>query len=249
LVAVQRVMMAASPDQLAVIGQIAAALVKDGDRVGLGSGRAAIAAVRQLGERVKIEGIKIVGVPTGTATETVAREVGIPIEGLDTVSELDIAIDGADAVDPAMNLLKGGGGNLTREKIVECIAKRFVVVVGEEKLVDSMGSKFPVFLEVLEFARPSVQRKLENLGFSVVQRTVEGGGVFFTDDGNPILHASVPAGAWDPVEFDKLMHATPGVVETGIFVDMATEVYVACLDGTVKCLTKSDGSVQSTTVR
>merc|ERR1712232_925820 len=120
--------MAATPEQLAVIGKLAARLVKDGDRVGLGSGRAAVAAVRQLGERVSNECLKIVGVPTGTATEKIAREVGIPIEGLDTVSELDIAIDGADEVDPAMNLLKGGGGNLTREKIVECISKRFVVV-------------------------------------------------------------------------------------------------------------------------
>lgn len=242
-------MAAASPSQLAVIGKIAAGLVKDGDRVGLGSGRAAIAAVRELGARVKSEGIKIIGVPTGTATEKVAREVGIPIECLDTVSELDIAIDGADEVDPAMNLLKGGGGNLTREKIVECIAKRLVIVVGEEKLVESMGAKFPVFLEALEFARPSVQRMLEAKGFKVVQRMQEDGSPFLTDDGNPILHASVPPGAWNPVAFDKMLHATPGVVESGIFVDMATEVYVAALDGKIKLLKKSaDGQVTTSEV-
>src|ERR1035437_978778 len=124
----------ASLEQLEKIGAAAAEMVKDGDRVGLGSGKAALAFVRALGARIKAGTVKASGVPTSLLTEQVAREAGVPILTLEQVEALDIAVDGADEVDGALNLVKGGGGNLTREKVFASISKVFVIVVGEEKL-------------------------------------------------------------------------------------------------------------------
>jgi ribose 5-phosphate isomerase A len=229
----------ASPEQLEKIGMVAAGLVRAGDRVGLGSGRAALAFVRALGKRVREEGLKIVGVPTSLLTEQVAKEAGIPLAGLDTIDTLDIAVDGADEVDPAFNLIKGGGGNLAREKVTECIAKRFVIVVGEEKIVEKLGTSFPVFIEVLEFARPVVVRKLEAMGATIKQRMNKDGTVFITDNGNPYLEATFhKAGEStlidDPAALDRALHDVPGIIETGLFIGMADEVIVARVDGRVE---------------
>ncbi len=156
--------LAATPEQLEKLGAAAAQLVTGGQRVGLGSGKAALAYVRALGRRVRDEKLDILGVATSVQTEQVAREAGIPLATLSEVDALDITIDGADEVDPELNLIKGGGGHLTREKVVASISKRFVIVVGQEKLVPQLGTKFPVFLEVLEFARAVVTRRVEAMG-------------------------------------------------------------------------------------
>ena len=175
----------ASPEQLAAIGKLASELVNDGDRVGLGSGRAALSFVRELGVRVEA-GLNITGVPTSIATENLALELGIPLAKLDDVEEIDIAVDGADEVAPGLALSKGGGGNLLREKITESIAKRLVIVVGEEKVVPRLGTNFPVFMEVIEFGRAAITRRLVEMGASVTQR-MAAESPFLTDDGNPYI--------------------------------------------------------------
>jgi ribose 5-phosphate isomerase A len=146
------------------------------------------------------------------------------------------AQDGADEVAPGMALMKGGGGNLLREKITEHIAKRLVIVVGEEKVVPRLGTNFPVFVEVIEFGRTMVQRALEGMGATAVTQRMSGEQEpFLTDDGNPYLHAQFPPAALaDPVALDHRLHNLPGVVETGIFVNMATEVFIAKIDGSVE---------------
>jgi len=226
----------ASPEQLEKIGALAAKLVKSGERVGLGSGRAALAFVRALGARVKAEGISIIGVPTSLLTEKTARQAGIPLSTLEETDTLDITIDGADEVDPQLNLIKGGGGNLSREKIVTGVSKKLVIVVGGEKIVDRLGTSFPVFVEAIEFARPVVVRKLKAMGAEVTQRMNKDGSVFLTDNLNPYFHAKFPAEVLsrDPAGIDAAIRRMPGVVETGLFIGIAEEVIVAHADGRVE---------------
>ena len=201
--------------------------MNDGDCVGLGSGRAALSFVRELGARVA-SGLTITGVPTSLATEKLALELGIPLAKLDDVTQIDIAVDGADEVAPGMVLSKGGGGNLLREKITESIAKRLVIVVGEEKVVPRLGTNFPVFLEVIEFGRAAVTRALADMGGTVTQRMDVSGAAFHTDDGNPYLHVALPPEALaDPVALDTQLRALPGVVETGIFVGMVRAIILS----------------------
>jgi len=218
---------------------MAAAMVKDGDVVGLGSGRAAVAFVRALGRRVKEEGLSCVAVATGTATEAVALEVGVPLIPLDQVEAFDIAVDGADEVDAHLNLLKGGGGNLLREKILESMAKKLVIVVGAEKVVDQIGmGAFPLFLEVVEFGRPAVVRVLEGKGATVTQRMNPDGSPFLTDDGNPYLHVTgLVTPTTDIAALDRWMHSIPGVVETGLFIGMASVGLIARVDGSFGTMT------------
>jgi ribose 5-phosphate isomerase A len=229
----------ASPEQLAAIGAIAAEMVGPGDRVGLGSGRAALAFVRALGARLGAGKVQATGVATSLLTEKVARESGIPLATLAQTEALDLAVDGADEVDPDLNLIKGGGGNLTREKVVASISRKLVIVVGEEKLVARLGTKFPVFVEVVEFARPVVIRKLQAMGARVEQRMNGDGTAFLTDNGNPYLHCWFdPHGHFsaqrDPAALDQALQGITGIVETGIFLAMAGEVIVARVDGSVE---------------
>ena len=234
---------AAQPKHLEAIGKLAAGLVRDGDRVGLGSGRAAMAFVNELGLRVKVSGLKCVAVPTGIATEKLALKAGVPLAALNEVDAIDIAVDGADEVAPGLALLKGGGGNILRERLVECIAKRLIILVGEEKLVPRLGTNFPVFLEVIEFGRVVVTRKLETeFGATVTQRMDLMGKPFLTDDGNPYLHVTFPPPMLDdPAALSARLRSLPGVVESGIFLDMATEAYIAKFDGSIEHRKQGDG--------
>jgi ribose 5-phosphate isomerase A len=228
---------AATPGQLEAVGRAAALLVESGQRIGLGSGRAALAFVKALGVRVARENLRIRGVSTSLLTADVARAAGVPLAELDEVQSLDLAIDGADEVDPQMNLLKGGGGNLTREKIVASIAQRLVIVVGEEKMVDRLGTRFPVFVEVIAFGLPVIKRRLEALGATVTQRTNPDGTAFLTDNNNPYLHVifnDQEKVSRDPIALAQQIKALPGVVETGLFAGMASEIIVARRDGTVE---------------
>jgi ribose 5-phosphate isomerase A len=225
----------ASVEQLEALGQVAAGRVKAGQRVGLGSGKAALAFVRALGKRVREEGLEMVGVSTSLLTEKVAREAGVPLATLEEVQELDIAIDGADEVDPELNVIKGGGGNLLREKVVESLAKELIIVVGEEKLVKTLGEKFPVFVEVVEFARPVLVKQITALGATVTQRMGADGKPFLTDNGNPYLHCQFsPATLAHPKSVDLELRSLAGVVGTGLFVGMAAEALVAGFEGGVR---------------
>src|ERR1700691_4045221 len=168
-----------------IAGRAAAELVRGGDVVGLGTGSTAYFAVIALGERVKL-GLKIIGIPTSVHTGDLARSVGIPLTTLDDRPEIDITIDGADEVDPRLNLIKGGGGALTREKVIAAASKKMVVVADASKVVSVLG-KFPLPVEVISFARTVVERKIVLLGGSPKLRTKPDGSPYLTDNGNPIL--------------------------------------------------------------
>ncbi len=200
-------------------GRAAGELVCDGDVVGLGTGSTAYFAVVALGERVKA-GLKIVGIPTSLQTADLARAVGIPLTTLDEHPEIDITIDGADEVGPKLNLIKGGGGALLREKVVASASKKMVVVADSGKIVSVLG-KFPLPVEVISFARTVVERKIVSLGASPKLRAKADGSPYLTDNGNQILDCSFGKIA-DPPALALTLSNTPGIVEHGLFIGLAT---------------------------
>ena len=200
-------------------GRAAAKLVRDGDVVGLGTGSTAYFAVVALGERVK-SGLKMIGIPTSVQTADLARQLGIPLTTLDEHPEIDITIDGADEVDPKLNLIKGGGGALLREKVVASASKKMVVVVDSGKIVPVLG-KFPLPVEVISFARAVVEKKIVSLGASPKLRTKADGSPYLTDNGNQILDCSFGK-IEDPPPLALALSNTPGVVEHGLFIGLAS---------------------------
>jgi len=199
-------------------GRAGAKLVRDGDVVGLGTGSTAYFAVVALGERVKA-GLKIVGIPTSVQTADLARSVGIQLTTLDEHPEIDITIDGADELDPRLNLIKGGGGALTREKVIASASKKMVVVADSSKVVSVLG-KFPLPVEVIAFARAVVERKIAALGASPKLRTKADGSPYITDNGNQILDCSFGKIA-DPPALALSLSNIPGIVEHGLFIGLA----------------------------
>jgi ribose 5-phosphate isomerase A len=199
-------------------GRAAAQLVRDGEIVGLGTGSTAYFTVIALGERVKA-GLKIIGIPTSEATAVLARDVGIPLTTLDEHPEIDITIDGADEVDPHLNLIKGGGGALTREKVVASASKRMVVVSDSSKVVPVLG-KFPLPVEVIAFARTVVEKKIVALGGQPKLRLRPDSSSFITDNGNQILDCSFGK-ITDAAALAQALSDTPGIVEHGLFIGIA----------------------------
>jgi len=208
----------ANEKQKEAAGRAAAKLVRDGDIVGLGTGSTAYFAVVALGERVK-DGLKIIGIPTSVRTADLARAVGIPLTTLDDHPQIDITIDGADEVDPKLNLIKGGGGALTREKVIASASKKMVVVADSGKMVAVLG-KFPLPVEVIAFARTVVERKIVALGGSPTLRLKPEGSPYLTDNGNEILDCGFRKIA-DPPALARELSGTPGVVEHGLFIGLA----------------------------
>ena len=203
--------------------QKALELVQDGMLVGLGTGSTSRFFTVGLGKLVA-EGMKVRGVPTSRATAELAASLGIPIV-TELVGQIDLAVDGADEVDPALNLVKGRGGALFREKLVAAASKRFVVVVDESKLVKQLGvGVLPV--EVLPFLWRSTAERLAALGVSLVVRGGEEA-PYFTDSGNLILDVTVDDGIKDAEEFGFELKKITGVVEHGLFVGMTDTVIVA----------------------
>jgi ribose 5-phosphate isomerase A len=198
-------------------------LIKDGDVVGLGTGRAASNFVRELGQRVS-KGLAIRGVPTSSGTEALARSLGIPIVPSEAISAIDIAVDGADEVDPNLNLIKGFGGALVREKIVATAATQFIVLVGPEKLVDKLGARGKLPVEVVRFGYTLARQRLELIGLKADLR-IHGSLPFVSDNGNYILDCFVQ-GIDDPGWLDREIREIPGVVGTGLFIDLAEIVFV-----------------------
>lgn len=197
--------------------------VQDGQLVGLGTGSTTLFALQALGQRVR-EGMKIVGVPTSVHTEKIARDLGIPLTDLNQVDRLDIVIDGADEIDGEFNTIKGGGGALTREKLVAISANQRVIIVDEQKLVSSLGKSCAVPVEVLPFAWTLSMRLLKELGCTP-QRREKGGEVFATDNENLILDCKFE-GIEDVAELEKKIKLVPGVVESGLFVGICDVVIV-----------------------
>ena len=213
----------ANENEKELAGRAAAKLVHDGDIVGLGTGSTAYFAVVALGERVKA-GLKMVGIPTSVATADLAKKVGVPLTTLDDHPEIDITIDGADEIDPHLNLIKGGGGALLREKIIASASKRMVVISDSSKLVPVLG-KFPLPVEIVAFARTVVENKIRSLGATVKLRTKPDGSTYLTDNGNPILDCTFGRIA-DPPALARTLSDTPGVVEHGLFIGLASVALV-----------------------
>ncbi|KAB8332493.1 ribose-5-phosphate isomerase RpiA [Scytonema tolypothrichoides VB-61278] len=209
------------------VGRAAAALVQSGSIVGLGTGSTTAYAIEFIGDRLKSGELKdIVGVPTSFQAEVLAKKYGIPLTTLDAIDHIDIAIDGADEVDPQKNLIKGGGAAHTREKVVDYLASRFIVVVDGGKLVDRLGSVFPVPVEVIPMAVTPVTLALEKLGGKPELRMgVKKAGPVITDQGNMVIDVKFDT-IDDPENLEKILNNIPGVLENGIFVNCADVVLV-----------------------
>ncbi|RJF71153.1 ribose 5-phosphate isomerase A [Deinococcus cavernae] len=204
-------------------------LVQSGDRVGLGTGSTAKYAIEEIGRRLKSgELTGIVGVSTSEASEKLAREVGIPTETLDP-RPLDIAIDGADEIAPNLDLVKGLGGALVREKVTEVQARRLIIIADHTKIVGTLGEKAPLPIEILKFGFLSTIERLRDFlpGGRLRQ---PGAQPYETDNGNYIYDAQLPRD-FNPVELERRIKGTLGVVDTGFFLGMAERAFVAAPDG------------------
>ncbi len=209
------------------VGKAAAALVKSGSIVGLGTGSTTAYAIQFIGERLQSGELKdIKGIPTSFQAEVLAKQYKIPLTTLDAVDRIDIAIDGADEVDPQKNLIKGGGAAHTREKVVDYLANEFIVVVDSGKLVARLGSVFPVPVEVIPMAVTPVMRAIEKLGGKPQLRMgVKKAGPVITDQGNMVIDAKFDS-IDDPANLEKTLNNIPGVLENGIFVNCVDLVLV-----------------------
>jgi ribose 5-phosphate isomerase A len=203
-------------------------LVPTGSRIGLGSGRAAQAFVKALGERIQNRRLRIHGVPTSEETAILARREGIPLLTLAEAGELELTVDGADEVDPNLDLIKGYGRALVREKVVAASSRRLIILVGDEKLVPQLGTRGKLPVEVIPFALPLCERRLSQLGCRPVPYR-QGNDLFVTDNGNHILDCEIEPIS-DPARLETDIRAIPGVVGSGLFLGMAETVLVGHRD-------------------
>ncbi len=206
--------------------EAAVALAEDGMLVGLGTGSTASMMIQALGRRVQA-GLQIKGaVPTSNASANLARSLNIPVTTLEDAPELDLDIDGADEINERLFLIKGGGGALLREKVVASASKQFIVIADASKLVPRLGLNFPLPIEVIPFAIAPVTRKLEGLG-AIPRLRIRNEQPFVTDNGNLILDCAFPSGITDPLSLDQQLHWIVGIVESGLFLNMASKVFIA----------------------
>ncbi len=197
--------------------------------VGLGTGSTVEYMLKHLAEQIK-KGLHITGVPTSMHTKKTAEKLGIPLAKLDDITELDITIDGADEVDSNLNLIKGGGGALTREKIIAYNSKKLIIIVDESKVVKGLGANFPIPVEVVKFGWRFTKKSLEELNCETERRDVMENEPFITDNSNYIIDCDF--GRIDnPTELEQILNAIPGVVENGLFIGLADEVIVGSKQG------------------
>jgi ribose 5-phosphate isomerase A len=208
--------------------------VREGMRLGLGTGSTAKHFVELLGERVRA-GLNVVGVPTSEVTRADAERCGIPLTTLDEIDRLDLTVDGADEIDPALNVIKGGGGALLREKIVAAASERMIVIADESKWVDVLG-RFPLPIEVIPFGLAATQRALGQafaqggVSGQMVLRKGKDGHVFVTDGGHWIVDAHLGR-IVDAPRLAALLSVIPGVVEHGLFIGIAKAAVLAGAQG------------------
>ncbi|PZE21694.1 ribose-5-phosphate isomerase RpiA [Paenibacillus xerothermodurans] len=217
-------------DSKRLAGEAAVNYVEDGMLLGLGTGSTVYWSLQKIGELVQ-SGLRIRGAPTSAETEKIARQLGIPLIALSEVSELDLTIDGADEVNPDFQLIKGGGGALLREKMAASISRRFIVVVDNSKYVPALG-QFPLPVEVVPFGWQITRRQISGFGCEPVLRQVHGS-PFVTDNGNYILDCQFAA-LEAPEELHRQLNLIPGVVENGLFVNMADMVIIGASDGSIE---------------
>ncbi|UQZ36379.1 ribose 5-phosphate isomerase A [Paenibacillus sp. PK3_47] len=204
--------------------------VEDGMKVGLGTGSTAYWAIRKLGERVQ-QGLKITAVATSRASEEQARELGIPLVAFGDIDSLDLTIDGADELDSRLQLIKGGGGALLREKIVAVNSTRMIVVADESKAVETLG-KFPLPVEIIPFAWEWTLAQLNKLGCSAALRR-SGDDLYKTDNGNYIADCRFDTITSAP-ELALSLQSIPGVVEHGLFIGIADMAIIGKNDGSIE---------------
>ncbi|MGY6703689.1 ribose-5-phosphate isomerase RpiA [Roseinatronobacter sp.] len=223
----------------------AADFVQDGMRVGLGTGSTAAWLVRRLGQRVRQDGLRIIAVPTSTRTSQLAREVGINVVSLDEARWLDLTIDGADEFDAELTLIKGGGGALLQEKIVATASDQMVVITDAAKEVAALGA-FPLPVEVIPFGWQASKALVEEIlaSMDVMGRQsslrMNGDRPYMTDEGNYILDLSLGR-IGNPRQLAMVLNQVPGVVENGLFVDIADQVVIGHADGTCETRDLSSG--------
>ena len=210
--------------------EAAAAQVTDGMVVGLGTGSTAAFVVTALGRRVA-EGLRITGIPTSEQTARQARSLGIPLSTLAEHPRADITIDGADEVETgSLNLIKGHGGALLREKIVACASERLVIVVDESKLVRQLGARYQLPVEVVPFGWPATAKHLRDLGAQITLRLHTGGQPFVSEGGHYILDCAFGAIA-SAATLQRELDATVGLVEHGLFLGLTSQVFVGSTEG------------------
>lgn len=220
----------------------AAGQVRTGMRVGLGTGSTVAFFLDAMGRRLRDGELEdVVGVPTSLRTESRARELGIPLTTLADAGKLDLTVDGADEVDPALDLIKGMGGALLREKMVAQATAHLVIIVDEGKLVDQLGTRSPLPVEVLAFGWEAHLDFLEGLGAVPELRTAENDSPYRTDNGNLILDCRFPEGIPDPPGVEMALNTRAGVVGTGLFLGMAREVLVGTEGGVTRLRRPGEG--------
>lgn len=227
--------------RLAVLAKRAAAEIEPGMTLGLGSGSTAAAVVRELGARVAA-GLAVRGVPTSDGTRRLAEQLGIPLMTLDDVTRLDFGFDGADEIDPALNLVKGGGGAFLHEKLVALACERYLVVAAAEKQVDHLGARMPLPVEVVPFGWRHTAARLEAKGLRPTQRMSKGDAEPYLTDGGHFVLDCRPDPSADPGSLAVEIKAVAGVVEHGLFVGFPLRAMVVDADGTVRVLERASGA-------
>ena len=217
------------------VAEEAAALVDNDMVIGIGSGSTVFYFIRALASRVR-NGLSCTGIPTSLETQKLASEQGIVLVGLNDVPFIDLAIDGADEIDDKLQLIKGGGGALLQEKMVAAAAKERVIIAGSDKLHPQLGS-FPLPVEVIPYGWKQVQQKIAELYELTPVLRVKNNEPFLTDHGHYILDCPFQT-ILSPLILNNSLHAIPGVVETGLFIDMCEKAIIGYPDGTIRHLTK-----------
>jgi len=217
----------------------AARNVEDGFVIGLGSGSTVSYAISEIGRRIREENLKVLAVPTSYKTLLLAVKCGIPLTTLNEHPQLDLDIDGADQIDEELNLIKGRGGALTREKIVASASKTLIIVADKSKLTKSLGKDQLIPIEVLPFALPLVTNKIKKMGGKPnLRERKDGSGPYVTDNGNFILDVDFGV-IQEPITLEANLKKIPGVIETGLFIGMAEKAYIGT-EETVKILRKQE---------
>lgn len=209
-------------------GEYLATFVKDGMKIGLGTGSTVYWMIEKLGERVK-EGLSFQAVPTSKETEVLAQQLNIPLISLNDIQSLDLTIDGADEIDSNLHLIKGGGGALLREKIVASSSKELLIIADESKLVTHLGT-FPLPVEIIPFSWKQTESKIQSLGCQTTLR-LKNNETFITDNNNMIIDCVFPHNITNPANLHNHLKMITGVVETGLFVNMTSKAIIGTKNG------------------
>ncbi|CAI8942337.1 MULTISPECIES: ribose 5-phosphate isomerase A [Bacillus] len=209
-------------------GEYAADFIKDGMKIGLGTGSTVYWTIQKLGHLVS-EGLTIQAVPTSIETEKLAKQLSIPLISLSEIDSLDLTIDGADEINPDLQLIKGGGGALLREKIVAVSSQKLIIIADESKLVTNLGI-FPLPIEIVPFAWEQTAKRIQSFGCQTILR-IQNNQPFITDNGNMILDCVFPNQITNPIETHQQLKIVTGVIETGLFINMVNKAIIATEKG------------------